>query len=78
MLDGVAAVNIAEPSPGDLERVIYAYAECRKQLHDCLDVLRDVDEWMQDRIGYEENEPMDGTHQEVWRVIKAYSKGESK
>ena len=31
MLDGVAGVNVSEPRAGDLERVIYAYAECRKE-----------------------------------------------
>lgn len=30
-LDGVAAVNLSEPSPGDLERIVRAYAECRKE-----------------------------------------------
>lgn len=28
-LDGVAAVNLAEPSPGDLERIVNAYNEER-------------------------------------------------
>lgn len=30
-LDGVAVVNLAEPSEGDLERVVKAYAECRRE-----------------------------------------------
>lgn len=31
-LDGIACVNLLEPSPGDLERVVKAYGDCRKQL----------------------------------------------
>lgn len=31
-LDGVAGVNLDEPSPGDLERVVKAYDETRKEL----------------------------------------------
>ncbi len=30
-MDGVAAVNLAEPSEGDLERVVAAYAETRAE-----------------------------------------------
>lgn len=42
-LDGVAGVNLAEPSAGDLERVVKAYAECRAERDEALRRLKILD-----------------------------------
>lgn len=44
-------------------------AKVNARFKDCIEVLKDCNEWFQDRIGYEEGEPMDFTHQEVVRVL---------
>ncbi len=39
MMKDVAAVNLAEPSPGDLERVVTAYREMRVAFKEVISVL---------------------------------------
>jgi len=52
-LDGVAAVNLAEPNPGDLERVVQAFAKARADLREAQAELTncgvEIDRYMRER-----------------------------